>query len=372
MKIKNQNCGSERSRKAMQGQDTKPERFSFLRLKLNFCIFICSFLAVCPIVSNGYAKTGEEELDPVSLLDSHLSQRSQDVNTLNMSKRLDTPQIEVSEPQSAQAKVFPGSNVAVNFLANAAYQHGPNTVSSFEVWQDLTAPAYDESSKPASSLQNNLLVAKSPTTNLGRQLWHARISAPEDKENKLSKNELQQIIKQVGSVEFKPQEQPVKPIIVVGPVLNAEPNEIESDTEAPQEQSPQKNEKKLPYEQVTEQTLQKLKDLSQHPEQLQNPFELAEILFNCRCLREAAKCYHEALSRMTTNEADPFQNRAWLLFQTGNCLQNDDPQAAMQMYKQLITEYPNSPWTDLAKTKSKLIDWYLSDKPRALINENKL
>jgi hypothetical protein len=39
------------------------------------------------------------------------------------------------------------------------------------------------------------------------------------------------------------------------------------------------------------------------------------------------------------------------------------------MYGQLLTEYPNSPWADLARFQSKLIDWYLRDEPRKLIAE---
>jgi uncharacterized protein with HEPN domain len=42
------------------------------------------------------------------------------------------------------------------------------------------------------------------------------------------------------------------------------------------------------------------------------------------------------------------------------------------MYRQLIAEYPGSPWVDLAKAREKLIDWYLKDKPRTLIAEPQL
>ncbi len=248
---------------------------------------------------------------------------------------------------------------------------------SFCVFCFSASLGYAETSPKQLSAQvdkkpSNLLIAKSPTTYLSRQLWQARISASKDRNPSQSKNELRQIIRQINSIEFKPQDQTPKPLIVVEPIQKAEPNEISPDTEMPQEQEPSKIERKLPYEQVTDQTLQIFKSLSQHPDQLHNPFKLAEILFNSRRLREAAKCYQEALNRMTTNETDQLGNRAWLLFQIGNCLRNDDPPTAMQMYRQLIAEHPNSPWADLAKAKSKLIDWCLKDKPNALINECKL
>ena len=227
-----------------------------------------------------------------------------------------------------------------------------------------------------SSLQNEepygLPIEKNQTTYLGDQLWQARISVSEDKKDSQNKNELQRIIKEINSVEFKPQDQTSEPLIVVESLRQAEPNEISPDMEMAQEQDTGKIEHKLLNGQVTEKTLQIFKNLSKHPNQLHNPSELADILFNSHCLAEAAKCYQEALKRTSTNEADQFGNRAWILFQIGNCLQNNDQLIAIQVYGQLITEYPTSPWVDLAKARSNLIDWYLKDKPDALINKYKL
>jgi outer membrane protein assembly factor BamD (BamD/ComL family) len=59
------------------------------------------------------------------------------------------------------------------------------------------------------------------------------------------------------------------------------------------------------------------------------------------------------------------------LFQIGNCLRNDDLPAAAKTYQQLLTEYPNSPWADLAKARRDLIAWYLKDNPVKLIAEVK-
>jgi hypothetical protein len=43
---------------------------------------------------------------------------------------------------------------------------------------------------------------------------------------------------------------------------------------------------------------------------------------------------------------------------------------AMRTYRQLIAEYPDSPWADLAKAQDKLVDWFHKDKPAALITES--
>ena len=66
------------------------------------------------------------------------------------------------------------------------------------------------------------------------------------------------------------------------------------------------------------------------------------------------------------------RNRAWILFQIGNCLKDDDLAKAQEMYRQLITECPGSPWAEPAKAREKLIDWYLKEKPRTLIAESQL
>lgn len=218
---------------------------------------------------------------------------------------------------------------------------------------------------------SHLLIAKSPTTEVSRQLWQARISASGDKNPSQSKSGLREIIGQIKSIEFKPQDQSPEPAIVAEPIRKAEPNEISSDTEMSPGQESDKIESRLPDGRITEQTLQIFKTLSQQPERLSNPFELAEILFNSNCLREAAKCYQESLNRMTADETGQPADKAWILFQIGNCLQNTDPPTAIQMYRQLIAEYPGSPWADLAGAKTKLIEWYLKDKPDTLINERK-
>ncbi|GAF86608.1 unnamed protein product, partial [marine sediment metagenome] len=132
----------------------------------------------------------------------------------------------------------------------------------------------------------------------------------------------------------------------------------------------------LPYEPVADQTLQALEKLSQHPDQIDNPLELAEVLFLSGYLKRAAVFYQEALNRHSADEAGPVQqapalresrNRAWILFQIGNCLRDEDRPTAAKMYRQLIVEYPDSLWTDLAKGQDQLISWYQKDQPQTLL-----
>lgn len=216
------------------------------------------------------------------------------------------------------------------------------------------------------------LMAKSPKTDLSRQLWQARISIDGDTKHSESKKELRQIIREISSVQFEPRQQGPEPLIVVELTRKTDPNETASDKGMPEEDESGKIEHKLPYRRVSDKTLQVLKTLSEHPEQLHNPLELGEILFSSHCLKEAAKCYQEAINRMTAGEAGQARDGAWMLFQTGNCLREDDPVKAIQMYEQLIAQYPDSPWVSLAKAKSELVDWYLKDTPNKLIDECKV
>ena len=120
---------------------------------------------------------------------------------------------------------------------------------------------------------------------------------------------------------------------------------------------------------ITDQTWQILKNLSQRPDELENPFELGEVLFLSGNLAQAAVFYQEALKRISADDISSVQERAWILFQIGNCLRHDDMSTAAKMYGQLITQYPNSPWTEMAEAQVKLIDWQQKDKPLELIAE---
>jgi len=218
------------------------------------------------------------------------------------------------------------------------------------------------------SPQSTFLTPPDPNRHLRRQLWRAELSIAKDEKDKGAKNELKQIIEQIRSIKFEPKKEIFKPIIVPEVVLIDEPNEAVSEMK---EQEKNQIELKLPYEPITDQTLQLLKNLSQHLDNLRNSFELGETLFLSGNLKEAAIFYREALKRKSPDDVGSARDRDWILFQIGNCLRNDDPPSAKKMYGQVIIEYPNSPWMELAEARSKLLDWYRKDEPHKLIAEHK-
>jgi hypothetical protein len=327
------------------GQFDNRDCQSLITLSFRLC-FVVSVLYI--LASFGYAKTLSDNIDPMDMLDSS-SPGLQDVNTSNIleqpkdSFRIQQPDLRIVEPPSDRWLTEIDNSAVVNFTA-----------------------MFDNKA-------SDLLIAKSPATGPNRQLWQAGINSPESNEPNQNKNELRQMIQQVNSVEFKPPALPLKPLIDVASAGNPEPNEALSDTKTKHSSpdSGRQSEKQLPDGQITKQTLKIFEQFSQNPQLIKCPFELAEILFHSGRLKEAAKCYQEALNRKNENESGLNQDKAWILFQIGNCLQKDDPSTAMQMYKQLIEQYSNSPWAESAKAKSKLIDWYLKDKPNTLVNNNK-
>lgn len=214
-----------------------------------------------------------------------------------------------------------------------------------------------------------LLEEAKPTTDVTKQLWQERVSISKEPKFNKNKKELQQIIDQIASMEIKSTDQTPEPLISVDPIQKAEPNKTATETEISQEETSAKTEYKAAKGRITSQTLEIFKKLAQQPEKLHNPVELAEILFDSNYLDEAAMCYRQAFDRMNANQKQQPIERQWVLFQLGNCLQNSDKTASLQMYRQLIEEYPNSPWVEIAKAKSKLIDWYMQDKPYSLIGQ---
>ncbi len=243
------------------------------------------------------------------------------------------------------------------------------TFLSFRLLTSLTGVAYANSAagNGRKLSQSNVITSIDPNNVNGLELRRADISIPKGQIDTKSRNQLKQMIEQIRSVEFKPQEQFPEPVIVPEKAPVIEPNETIPDVPVQKETTKQEAKPKLPYEPITGETLQMLINLAQDPEKLGNPLELGEILFVSGNVKEASMFYSEALRRKDPNDVSASWDRAWILFQIGNCLRNDDLPAAAKMYQQLLTEYPNSPWANLATAQSNLIAWYLKDEPVKLM-----
>ncbi len=227
----------------------------------------------------------------------------------------------------------------------------------------------------------NWLIAKSPTTDIGRKLWQTRITVPNSKNDTNSDDDLRRIIELIRSVEFKPRNKTPKPLITLESPAQPEPNQAAVGPSPGKNTETQQIKPEPRPGMLSEETLKILAKQLQNPEQVKNPFDLAEVLFHSGRLKEAAICYQQVLLRTDPNHGDPNQadpnqidpNRQidWILFQIGNCLRNDDPPKAMEVYSRLCNDHAGSMWADLAKARSMLLSWYRKDEPRKLIEQNR-
>ncbi len=74
------------------------------------------------------------------------------------------------------------------------------------------------------STRRDWLIAGAPKTDLARKIWRERITVPETNEGGDRKEQLQQLIARIRSIEFKPKEPPHEPIVVLEQTPPPEPN----------------------------------------------------------------------------------------------------------------------------------------------------
>jgi len=338
------------------------------RASLNTFRVLCfSFVSFCFLTALVSAQIRSEQLSPTDFLMPYLAQTLQEINTPNV--------------QMQDAKLSP-TDFLMPYLAQTLQDVNSPTVqmqaaklqpTMQEKPQSRDIEAVNFAAKLNQKLpQIDSTIPGNLSSNLGRQLWRAGICVYEGEKDSKSKNKLKRLIEQVRSIEFKPPKKS-EPFITIEPVpTTVEPNETPAEVEMKAKTQKQTIESKPPYKPVTDRTLQMLSNITQDPNQLDNPFELGEVMYFSGRLKEAAVFYQEALNRTDPDKAGSDRNRPWILFQIGNCLRNDDLTTAQKIYRQLIAEYPGSPLVDLAKARENLIDWYLKDKPRTLIAEPQL
>ena len=116
-------------------------------------------------------------------------------------------------------------------------------------------------------------------------------------------------------------------------------------------------------------TLRLVENQLKDPNLISNPFELAEILFKSGRQIQAGICYKQALKVLPADDPNVATERAWILFQIGNCLKDEDPNTARESYAELIRTHSDSPWAEIAKARYGIIEWYQQDNPGELIQQ---
>jgi tetratricopeptide (TPR) repeat protein len=181
--------------------------------------------------------------------------------------------------------------------------------------------------------------------------------------------QLKSLIGQINAIQFKSKEEKQLEEQAVADVNTVtENNEPQEKQETLKTINP--NAKYQSESGVTDSNINKLDELISQPNDVGNPLELANILYKCGKLKEAAVFYQRAYNYKAGDNV-MYKDKAWILFQTGNCLQKENPEEAVKVYKKLIIEYPESFWADAAKAKDHLVEWYIEQKPEKLLKKNK-
>ena len=264
---------------------------------------------------------------------------------------------------------------------SASQQPGPSDIQMASHAESITVPGESITSHPvvysplsAGTITTNLITevndnlpqnisspVNTSSRKLERQLIESRISSlPEDQDSNKA-DELKQIIEQIRSVKLEPPQPAQKP-------TSAAPVEIVT-AAGVAEQSSQPAQTQPVGNPTSDDTLKLVENQLKDPNLISNPFELAEILFRSGRQVQAGICYKQALEVLPANDPNVATERAWILFQIGNCLKDEDPNTAMESYAELIRTHSNSPWAEIAKARYSIIELYQQDNPGELIQQ---
>ena len=181
------------------------------------------------------------------------------------------------------------------------------------------------------------------------RLWRTHVSLPAEKE---SGAKLDRAVRALKMIKI---EQPDKP---------AETKKV-----AEKQQSPAQAEKpSAPTtrrgDQISPEMLTRIRNLPK--ESVPDPVGLAEVL-RLGGHHDVAARFYDLAADSTTDE----DKKAWLLFRSANCLRRSDVAGALQRYRKLLAECPNSLWTPLGQAQAQTIEWYQANNVDDLLGKTK-
>ncbi len=210
--------------------------------------------------------------------------------------------------------------------------------------------------------------ATASETRLKTQLWSSRISAPEPNEDVQTQLALKRLIRQIHSVKFDNRGAAPAPRPPAEPALPAalpESKPVVPAPETPVDPGPST------ANVASASTAGAIPRTPPDPNRVRNPLELAELFYLSGRLTDAAPFYQKALDRLAADDPTAEADRAWILFQLGNCLRESDGAKAQEAYAKLTSGFPNSPWTEMAKAHGRILSWYQKTQPQQWIASGK-
>jgi hypothetical protein len=332
------------------GNDKSRQSGSFFIRFGRLGIYACILLLVPLGCKTACGSTDTDELDPTSLLSINSEQQEQDL-----------PDIQIPS--------YAGMSIQLDKPA-------ANQINS-DLSQTIGATAANFAAEVKDKLpQNSPVPANTSGKQLEHQLSESRISPPAQSPENSKSNELRQIIEQIRSVKFETSrgelvepQQPARQPVDTSPTVTPQPTTTDSSAKTEPQLPALLAQPQSTGESTSDHTLQMVEEQLKDPNQITNPFELAEILFRSGRMVPAGLCYKQALKAMPTDDPNLGTERAWILFQIGNCLKDEDPNTARESYAELIRTHPDSPWAEVAKVRHGLIEWYQQEKPGELIRQ---
>lgn len=118
---------------------------------------------------------------------------------------------------------------------------------------------------------------------------------------------------------------------------------------------------------LTKEIMDKVQAMMAEPSKSAYPDLLAEVLFECGKLKEAYIFYKETLRRLDEKPDSIDAPKDWILFQTANCIRKENKTEAINLYKRLLNETPESDWIGFTRTQIKLLSWYIDNHVEDLV-----
>ena len=188
-----------------------------------------------------------------------------------------------------------------------------------------------------------------------RQLRKGGITAISAEEDTKTRKDLEELIAELSALTLPELE---KAISEEEPV--AEPSEAAEEIDPdPVTEPKRENEPQI----LSEERL--LAVLEKNPQDVVDPFGVAEALFASGDLDGAAKFYQLALDRIAGQEQHP--DGDWAMLQKANCLRIETPDIAEEIYKKFDNQYPNSMWNSIGRAHQQVISWYKENDPQTVI-----
>ncbi len=319
-------------------------------LLLSLRILVITALLICSNLCQGlpYAAAETDQLDPALIL-LHQPQ----FENVQQAEKFTGQDNTITSPDVELKVCEPPKILTQNFLHNAKslFFSDANLRAPFEQQQEpQRQPALDQQqSTPKNKLLKTSISSVTPSS---------------DSPNKKT---LSHLIEQISSMKLRPRPKEPQPQSRQKDELK-EPISDVKETEPTKTELVPAQENQQQHQTLNPETIQKLERIIKQSGTTNEPQLLADMLYQTGYYELAAYFYELAISRDAKADVDD-ADKAWLMMQKAVCLSDSNPQQALQIYKNLISQYPASPWAELAKNYEGLIDWLEAQQPEKLIEQ---